>query len=322
MIKNAAINILLRTNAFSVFRNANKAKTPILMYHRFSEGEEYGKTSRQTFETHLKYLTKNYKIVSLTHAVMHGTDNRTAVLTVDDGYCDFYDVAFPVLKKFGVTATLYAVTGFVSKRCWIWTDKARHILGRTRLEKFQFQIGRKEFDEELGNADSRLDLAGRVNSELKKLSDDEKELVLGELATKLEVNLDELPPAEFGPTNWDQLREMAKAGIEIGSHTVNHPILTNVAADVLADELTSSKLELENILQTPTIHFCYPNGNVSGRERDAAEKVGYTSAVTTEIRLRDRSDDHFLLPRIDAEPEIERLIQSTSGFDAFKAKYR
>lgn len=322
MIKNAALNLLHRYDAFSVFRRVNRAKTPILMYHRFSEGEEFGKTSRKVFETHLEYLIKNYKIISLTDAVTNGSDEKTVVLTIDDGYRDFYDIAFPVLKKFGITATLYVVTGFVDERCWIWTDKARYLLGQTRLERFSFTVGQKHFDEVLGDTNSRLALAGRVNSELKKLPDTEKELVLRELAKELSVGIDELPPAEFYPVNWDQVREMAEAGVEIGSHTVNHPILTNVGGESLADELTSSKLVLENILQRETLHFCYPNGNVSNRERDAAEKAGYTSAVTTEIRLRNSSDDRFLLPRIDAEPELRRFIQSTSGFDAFAAKYR
>ncbi len=327
MIKQTALNLLVAADVFSVFRFLNRSKLLILMYHRFSEGEEYGKTSRKTFETHLKYLTNNYKIISLTEAVAHLSGSgemptRTAVLTIDDGYRDVYDVAFPILRLFDLPATLYVVTGFLDKQCWIWTDKARYLLTETKNERLSFAVVEKIFDEELGDKNSRLALAGKVNSELKKLPDLEKDIVLSDLAKLLSVPLDDVPPSEFGPISWDQAREMAAAGIEIGSHTVNHPILTNIDADALAEELSVSRTVLAGQLQTDKLHFCYPNGNVSQRERDAAESAGYASAVTTEIRICERADDRFLLPRIDAEPEIERLIQSTSGFDAFKTRLR
>lgn len=327
MIKQIALNLLVGADVFSLFRFLNRGKLPILMYHRFSECEEYGKTSRKTFETHLKYLKCNYKIIALSEAVKYLGDgnklpNRTAVLTIDDGYRDFYDVAFPVLRDFDVPATLYVVTGFLDKKCWIWTDKARYLLSETKNERLSFTVGQKTFDAIVGDANSRLSLAGKINSELKKLPDNDKDIVLSGLAKSLSVQLDDVPPTEFAPINWDQAREMAASGIEIGSHTVNHPILTNVDSNTLTEELRASQGVVQDQLQTDNLHFCYPNGNVSERERDAAERVGYASAVTTEIRICERSDDRFLLPRIDAEPQIERLIQATSGFDAFKAKYR
>lgn len=326
MIKQTALNLLIGADVFSVFRFVNRAKLPILMYHRFSEGEEWGKTSRKTFETHLKYLTHHYNIISLNDAVQYLNDgnlpNRCAVLTIDDGYRDFYEVAFPVLKKFNVPATLYVVTGFLDGKCWIWTDKARYLLTKTKLDRLSFTIGAKSFEEKLGDHEARLALAGKINSELKKLPDNEKDIVLNELAHSLLVDLTDVPPSEFGPISWDQAREMSGDRVEIGSHTVNHPILTNVDTDALSDELSISRDILQHQLQTDKLHFCYPNGNFAQRERDATERSGYVSSVTTEIRICDPSDDRFLLPRIDAEPEIERLIQSTSGFDAFKAKYR
>jgi peptidoglycan/xylan/chitin deacetylase (PgdA/CDA1 family) len=326
LIKQNVLDLLVRADVFSVFRFLNRSKMPVLMYHRFSEGEDYGKTSRETFEAHLSYLARHYKVISLSDAVRHLNEGnlpkRSAVLTIDDGYHDFYDIAYPVLKKFGLPATLYVVTGFLDGKCWIWTDKARYLLAETKEELFSFTVGGKKFDEALGDKNSRLALAGKINTELKKLPDQEKESMLAELADVLSVQLSETPPAEFGPITWEQANEMAANGIEIGSHTVSHPILTNVTSDALADEVTTARTLITDRLRNDRLHFCYPNGNASTRERDAAERAGYTSAVTTEIRICERSDDPFLLPRIDAESEMARLMQSTSGFDAFKAKYR
>ena len=293
------------------------------MYHRFSRDESFGKTSRTTFESHLHYLTKHYKIISLDEASKHLRNGeplplRSALITIDDGYRDFYDIAFPVLKKFNVPAAFYVVTGFIDQKHWIWTDKARYILGRTSADKCDFTIGPKRIERELGDNESRLRAAGSFNSELKKMPDSDKDAMLVELAAGLNVDVPDLPPEEFQALGWDEARLMQDHNIEIGSHTATHPILPNVSDKILADELRVSKTMLEDKLQKQTVHFCYPNGNAAKRERDAAKNAGYASAVTTELRLCENSDDPFLLPRIDAEPEMHRFVQATSGFDRMK----
>ncbi len=323
MNKAVIADLLVRFNAFAPFRFLNRAKLPVLMYHRFSDGEEIGKTSRKAFEIHLRYLARHYKIISLTEAAarLKANENlpkRSAVITIDDGYHDFYDIAFPVLKAFDVPATIYLVTDFVAGNCWIWTDNARYILTKTRRGHIAFEIGGKAFDMPLGGPASRFAAAGSLNSELKKLPDEEKDVYLAELAQAMDVTVPETPPHEFSALSWDHAREMAAAQIEIGSHTAAHPILTNVASERLKNELESSMTALEQQLGPSPIHFCYPNGNVSSRERNAVEAAGYASAVTTEIKLCETDADRFLIPRIDAEPELHRLVQSTSGFDRLK----
>ena len=323
MLKAKVLDLLTGSNAFAPIRFLNRRKFPVLMYHRFSRDEAFGKTSRATFESHLKYLTKHYKIISLDEAAKglrsgEPLPPRSALVTIDDGYQDFYDIAFPILKKFNVPAALYVVTGFVEQVNWIWTDKARHILGRTSAGKCDLTIGSESFAGELGAYESRLMVAGSINSELKKMPDADKDAALREMAMRLNVTIPDLPPDEFKALGWDEAREMQAHNIEIGSHTATHPILTNVSVKVLEDELRVSKSMLEDKLQKQTIHFCYPNGNAAKRERDATEKAGYASAVTTELRLCENGDDTFLLPRIDAEPEMHRFVQATSGFDRLK----
>jgi peptidoglycan/xylan/chitin deacetylase (PgdA/CDA1 family) len=327
MLKTKVLSFLTRSNAFAPIRFINRHKVPILMYHRFSRDEEFGKTSRATFESHLSYLTRHYKIISLDELIEHRrkgepVPQRSAAITIDDGYRDFYDIAFPVLKKFNMPATLYVVTGFVDERNWIWTDKARYILGQTSAERCDLMVGSKKIESSLSHVESRLKAAGSINAELKKMPDGEKDVILKQLASQMEVTVPDLPPDEFKALGWEEAREMQEADIEIGSHTANHPILTNVDEVSLADELRVSKLMLEEKLQKQLIHFCYPNGNVSQRECDAVEKAGYASAVTTELRLCENDDDLFWLPRIDAEPEMHRFVQATSGFDQMKRSSR
>ncbi len=323
MLKTSVLKVLTGSNAFAPVRFLNRRAVPILMYHRFSRDEAFGKTSQTTFESHLYYLTKHYKIISLDELVGYKRNGepvppRSAAITIDDGYRDFYDIAFPVLKKFSLPATLYLVTGFVDGKNWIWTDKVRYVLGNTSAERCDLVVGSKRMAATLGDSESRLTAAGSINSELKKMPDEEKDATLRVIASRMNVVIPDLPPDQFEALGWDEAREMKDANVEIGSHTANHPILTNVDEERLVDELLMSKSMLEERLQNESTHFCYPNGNVSKRERDAVENAGYASAVTTELRLCENSDDPFLLPRIDAEPEMHRFVQATSGFDRMK----
>ena len=78
-----------------------------------------------------------------------------------------------------------------------------------------------------------------------------------------------------------QVLEMARAGIEIGSHTLTHPRLTDVDADPLAWELGESKRLLESWLGDPVVSLAYPYGAVDERVKRAAQQAGYELAVAT-----------------------------------------
>lgn len=314
---------MVKTNAFAPFRFLNRSKVPILMYHRFSRDDNFNATSVETLTKHLEYLTKYYQIIPLSDLSEKIKNNEpvapnSAVITIDDGYDDAFEIAYPLFKKFNAPATLFVVTDFLDGKIWIWTDKARYLLFNTKLTEFTFEIGAKTFEIKLTDKNSRLNFATKINSELKKLSNAERDEKINELTEIAQVELSELPPKEFSPISWDQAREMDKNGVAIESHTVTHPILTNISEADLSFELTKSREVLQEKLNREVKIFCYPNGNVASRESQAVSQANYDCAVTTEIRLSTATDNLFLLPRIDAEPDMTRFIQATSGFDNLK----
>jgi peptidoglycan/xylan/chitin deacetylase (PgdA/CDA1 family) len=123
---------------------------------------------------------------------------------------------------------------------------------------------------------------------------------------------------DYAAATWDQLREMNQAGIEIGSHTVTHPILTNVDDEQLRYELVSSKSRLESELNSPVTLFCYPNGTYDDRVEAAVRDAGYKLAVTTIPRLNDQQSDLHALARVPAELDMVYFEQTTSGLEEFK----
>ncbi len=81
---------------------------------------------------------------------------------------------------------------------------------------------------------------------------------------------------------WDELREVAAAGIELGSHSVNHPNLKKADDETLARELTESRATLEAKLGISVRALAYPGGRNDERVRAAAAKAGYTMAFRSD----------------------------------------
>jgi peptidoglycan/xylan/chitin deacetylase (PgdA/CDA1 family) len=87
-------------------------------------------------------------------------------------------------------------------------------------------------------------------------------------------------------------------GIEFGAHTRTHPRLPDLADDAIADEVQSSRDELERALGEPVRTFAYPYGLVDERAVAAVGRAGFVGACTTEPRPAQLDDDPLLIPRI------------------------
>jgi len=109
-------------------------------------------------------------------------------------------------------------------------------------------------------------------------------------------------PAELGTMSWDELREHADRGVQIGSHTVSHSHLIRLSEAELRRELEDSKDEVEAELGRQCCELAYPFGEHDDRVRAAARGAGYERAFGLRERafgLRDREGDGYALPRAD-----------------------
>jgi peptidoglycan/xylan/chitin deacetylase (PgdA/CDA1 family) len=324
MLKQTVLNLMRVSGAFAPFRLANRAKVLILTYHRFSPIEEPDKTSAQAFADHLEYLTQHYRLLPLSEIADCLATGRTlphgsAALTVDDGYRDFYEIAYPLLLKYRVPATLYVATDFVDNRAWLWTDKLRYLTARTPANEVVAMLKGRTLRLALTDQLSRLKAAGKINGILKTLPNEHKEEAIKRIAASLDVLLPALPPREFSAVNWQQAREMDAEGIEIGSHTATHPILPNVLDDeMLRHELAASKIRLEEMLGRRVPLFCYPNGRNDARVQRATATAGYRCAVTNVPGMNTNQTPLLALRRICPQPDLAHFVQSTSGFEHWR----
>ena len=98
----------------------------------------------------------------------------------------------------------------------------------------------------------------------------------------------------------DQIREMQRAGIQFGSHSLTHPLLTKLSTAELIREVRDSKLRLEDAMGTSIEWFAYPYGDVDRRVRAAVLEAGYKAAVTTDAGLN-RWQDPLALQRLEVD---------------------
>ena len=123
---------------------------------------------------------------------------------------------------------------------------------------------------------------------------------------------------------WSEVRELHRAGVEFGSHTVNHPRLVDLDWLDIERELCDSRREIEVRLETTTRTFAYPFAFPQGDKRFANRfrqllcKTGYESCVTTEIGRTRPGDDRLRLCRLPANSDDDdRLLSAklAGGYD-------
>jgi peptidoglycan/xylan/chitin deacetylase (PgdA/CDA1 family) len=326
-MKRALRNLLRASGAFAPFRLVNRNRALILMYHRFSEVEDQAATSARAFRAHLDYLSSRYRLVPLSEIAGYLTRGealppRLAAITIDDGYRDTYEIALPLLKEYKAPATLFVVTDFIERKTWLWTDKLKFILPRTTRTSLEVSLKDNLSRIELSDDQSRQLAAAQVNALLKCQANQLKDKTLDELSNSLGVVLPETPPEEFHPLTWNQVIELDRAGVEIGSHTVTHPILTRTDAMQLRAELRQSKALLEMMLKRPVDLFCYPNGDYDQQVVRETAAAGYRSAVTTDFGLNGSQVAPLLLKRIPAASDLAQFAQDTCGFQKVGAGFR
>lgn len=268
-------------------RGRRSRHVQILAYHRVAvAGDDFlPHTPRTTFERQMEHLASDYHVCSLGEAVERlerdDVPDNALVLTFDDGYRDNYLHAFPVLRRFGLTATTFLATDAIGSGRILWHDRVFRAFAVTR-EAWLRDYGADHAHYPLASAADRAAARSRVLQFLRRLAPAERVTWLDRLVHELRVDEPATVPELM--LSWEQVREMQRAGLAFGSHTVTHPILSTLSAEQARHELVESKREIERQLQCPVTAFAYPNGSRADFDESSKRllrEVGYTCAVTT-----------------------------------------
>lgn len=303
-------------------RQYSKDKFLIIMYHHVISKQRVWLNiqagmyvRRKTFETHLRFLKQHFNIVStldffsdLKHNSCSLNGKPFCILTFDDGWYDFYENTFPILRAFQIPATVFLPTELIGTRKWLWTDRLTNIFFQEKdfrnlslNGRFSSNLILNQLKNLKGSKESRLEKAIKI---LKKYRDEDIEEILSELLVRMNLSQD-LPGRAF--LSWGEVREMGLSGIiSFGSHTARHRILTTLAYEEIQDELIRSRERLvaEKIMDPSFIPFSYPNGNYNEEIVKMVEQTGFSLAVTTKNGWNRLGSNLFTLRRIAVHQDI------------------
>jgi peptidoglycan/xylan/chitin deacetylase (PgdA/CDA1 family) len=281
-MKKHLINIFLKFRGLWLTRWLTAKDSKIFMYHSFSKEQKTGYLSSHEFERQIKLIKAHFvplTLLEFTHLKeQRSLPKNSVVLTVDDGYFNFYDIAYPILKKHGVPATFFVTTGFIDGKLWLWPDKLKYLIGKNKF------VGDMELDGAIFVfcGDKNRDWS-MLNDHCLSISEDHKNIFIAALEKELEIKLPKIPPDDFKPCNWEQLKEMEQNGVEIGGHTVTHPSLGQVSLEQANQEIKDCYEHLSSELGEKGRTFCYPNGQPSDYNSeiiDILKSSKFLSAVT------------------------------------------
>ena len=315
---------------FEITRYIARRYPIILVYHRFGPHKNNPRyTSVSAFEKELRMLKRKFNLLSLRELYGHfdsGTPipANSVVLTIDDGYEDFYNYAVPLLKKYEVPATVFVTTEFISGNTWLWPDQIAFLIKHTSQDELCLDMGGGCIRIGLRTQDEKMKAWGRIADFALEMPDAECRSFINGLSGHFSVKFSERPPVEYSPMSWQQVNEAHHAGIEIGSHTCTHARLTRVDDTKLFTELKDSKMDIEHYIQDECRAFCYPFGrkaDISDTVQAAVEQAGYQYATAGYFNLN-ITGKRYALKRLGAGSDLKDFIKKVYGWEVLQTFVR
>lgn len=301
----------------------------ILMYHRFSAKPRERCVSHAVFESQMQYLARHCHVVGWSELIRGLRERinwapRTVAITIDDGYSDLYDVAFPVLKKYGLPATAFVTSEFANGSFWFWSDQIRFILSECKRRELCVDTRRGMLHLQVESEWQREVSWARVADACYESSPVECSALIENLACAAEVSVPSVPPTEYRAATWHQLRAMLGSGITIGSHTLTHARLTRCNDAQLNAEVHGSKAALERELQVPITAFAYPFGMASDHDERVAQVVrdaGFDNACVAYFDGT-LNEDLYALRRFGVGEATWDFLKTVDGLKRARARQK
>ncbi len=308
-VKSLAEAMLSRLAPLALKGRGQRRPLTIIAYHRILEADDNFRyddgvisCSPAAFEKQIRFFKDHFSIISF-RQLKESLDNRSPlpsnslIITFDDGYKDNFTHAFPILRKYNTSATIFLSVRHIDTGENYWWDEAAFYLKHAHK--------------------SSRDIA-QFLYELKHVPNLERVRRIKELARTIENKTVRL---ERQSLSWDDIRAMSKAGIEFGSHTMTHPVLSHVEQESeLEYEIGESKKAIEAKIQSDVIVFSYPVGRKTAfndRVKEKVRKAGYRFAVSYMHGTNDLTNsliDLFELRRMDVDKLTLNRVKAKLAF--------
>lgn len=314
----AAKSLLFRSGALSALRAVRpSSQLAILRYHAICgpEGHAYASPgiciSPGAFERHVEYLAAHYTVLPLPDAVGRLREGRplppnAVSITFDDGYADNLNAA-ATLARHGLNATFYITAGCLADGAPFWPSEVRYLVAGIPEDEVRLDVNGRRLSLALKDAAQRA----RAVTELTRVFKGHPIPIREQVREQLRACSTRFVMPRVMLT-WDEVREMQRLGMTIGSHTMTHPNLPNAGLDAARMELSASKARLESEVGRPVTMFSYPNGGadryLTPEVQHLVREVGYDGATTSRNAFAGSRSDPYALERIQVEESLDRLV--------------
>jgi peptidoglycan/xylan/chitin deacetylase (PgdA/CDA1 family) len=285
----------------ALLRLPRTPRLSVLAYHRVLAEPDALRPSEPTaaeFEARMRWVAANFEVLPLAAAARALAEDRlpkrALCITFDDGYADNHDLALPVLRRLGLPATFFVATGYLDGGC-MFNDAVIEALRQARgpvLDLEPLELGRHVLD----TLDARRRAIDGILDRLKYFEPRRRQ----EAAQSIVERAGAVPPRNLMMRS-EQVAALHAAGMQVGAHTVTHPILAQIGLDAARDEIARSRARLEEITGSPVRLFAYPNGKPGRdyRREHAAlvRELGFDAAVSSAWGAARAGDDLFQIPR-------------------------
>jgi peptidoglycan/xylan/chitin deacetylase (PgdA/CDA1 family) len=264
----------------------------ILTYHRIRPDTStadadlfddalFGPTQSE-FERQVRWLKQNFELLSeasLLSVLREGNAcrRRYAAITFDDGYRDNYTLAYPVLRGYSTPAIFFICPGLIDNRKVGWWDAIAYLIKRS--DRSSVSINGTTLPLQ-GNKQAAIT---ELTSWIKVRPHAETSELVPKLADVCGVNLPDAELQDRQFMTWEQIIEVSRNGVDIGSHTYHHHVLATLGADLQRWELRESKVALQRRLGRPIRTLAYPVGgyeHFTPETMRIAEEIGYECAFS------------------------------------------
>jgi len=308
--------ILVKLNLSRLFfLFAPQGRLVILNYHRISDKKDKESLStfdlgvtRDKFEKEMRYLNRNFSVLSFSQAIdllKKGGDwpKSPVVISFDDGYRDIYLNAFPILEKYNLPAIVFISTQLIEEGGSFWWDELKNLVENNYLEELKLALENSfspEYDlnlDYLKTIQDKKTFLEKLTFEFEKLKGKYRDELLNKLKKLLKTDKE----TKREVLSWEEIKELRRAGIEFGSHTHSHYLLTLEDENTVQGELELSKQKLEENLKERIEFLSYPSGLYNSKVKKLAEICEYQAACSNLYGYNHKETDLFVLKRFSLE---------------------
>jgi peptidoglycan/xylan/chitin deacetylase (PgdA/CDA1 family) len=295
--------------AFSLLSPAGaRGRLSVLIFHRVLAQPDPlfpDEMDAVRFDALLGWVKAWFNVLPLDEAIRRLDEGslpaRAAALSFDDGYADNHDVALPLLRRHRLPCSFFVATGFLDGGR-MWNDTLIESVRLSTLPTLDLRGLVDAHGDDLGShalasTDDRRAALGRLIERVKYLPPEPRLACVQAIAQRAEV----VPPDDLMMSS-AQVRALRAAGMQIGAHTVSHPILAKLDNRQASDEIARSRDALQALLGDRVRLFAYPNGKPGTDYRPdvhpgIVRELGFDAAVSTRWAAARQGDDVFQIPR-------------------------